>query len=187
MSLSVPSPRLATVRRMGASQVCSSCAPRPCAAINSRTVHSAVTALARGIGARDGREALLAYARDFPRELAQIRSNDSSDARRVAEAHLRAAVIPILVDARRQPLFVADQEWIALVRADLAAVDAESEVDEALHILVELGLCEILGSSADPADRLESRTRAEALVSRARSVVGELSPITARCEALVRR
>ena len=156
-------------------------------AINSRTVHSAVTALARGIGARDGREALLAYARDFPRELAQIRSNDSSDARRVAEAHLRAAVIPILVDARRQPLFVADQEWIALVRADLAAVDAESEVDAALHILVELGLCELLGSSADPADRLESRTRAEALVSRARSVVGELSPITARCEALVRR
>jgi hypothetical protein len=84
-------------------------------------------------------------------------------------------------------LFVADQEWIALVRADLAAVDAESEVDEALHILVELGLCELLGSSADPSDRLESRTRAEALVSRARAIVGERSPITARCEALARR
>jgi tetratricopeptide (TPR) repeat protein len=156
-------------------------------ALASRIVQGAVTSIARGIGARDGREALLAYARDFPRELAQIRSNDSSDARRVAEAHLRAAVIPVLVDARQQPSFVANPDWISLLRADLAAVDADPEVDGALRVLVELGLCELLGSSADPSDRLESRTRAEALVSRARAIVGERSPITARCEALARR
>ncbi|MEY2795238.1 MAG: hypothetical protein RIR10_954, partial [Planctomycetota bacterium] len=155
-------------------------------ALTTRVVQSALTARARAIAARDGFNALLDDAKSFPRELSIMQSKELAGVPRVAEAHLRAAVVPVIVDARREPKFVADQTWIALLRADLAAVDADPTVDEVLRILVEIGLCEVLRSSPDGRDRAESKSRAEALVSRARAVVGERSQITARCEALVR-